>query len=62
MRQIIIAALLCASCCGTIKQEEFSAMAERECPNLLKAAENTTVELTASQQHLIDWCKAEMAK
>jgi hypothetical protein len=59
MSRILLALVaICGACCGTIKHEEFSAMAERECPDLLAAAEGSDVsKLKASEIKLIEWCQ-----
>jgi hypothetical protein len=54
---LLLLVAVCGACCGTIKHEEFSAMAERECPDLLAAAEGSDVsKLRASEIKLIEWC------
>lgn len=55
---LFVLVAVCSACCGTIKHEEFSAMAERECPDLLAAAEGVDLpSLKASEIKLIDWCR-----
>jgi hypothetical protein len=45
-------------CCGSIKDEEFEAMAERECPDMLKAVDDAqALELSEADKRLVAWCR-----